>query len=146
MPAINLIPDFWRALAHKEVDLRVAGDQLALRFTATYSAVWTSLLSPGLIAAVAAVPMTFPDLSVSVTGSGLNLGGDGKMDIVIADKTLVATGGPAGPFQYVWLADTVSPFRLVGYYDYGAPITVENGQSFIVEFNDAANRAFSISG
>lgn len=144
MPAFNTIPDFLRAVAHKEHDLRVGGDQLLLAFTNSHSASWGNIYTPSMVDAMAAVPMTFQDTVLTVTGSALNIGGDGKMDIAIADKTLVATGGPTGPFQYVYIVNGVNG-KLIGFYDQGTGIAVTDGQSFILEFNDAANRAFSIS-
>ena len=51
------------------------------------------------------------------------------------DVVFIASGGSFGPFRYaVIFNDTHANDGLVCWWDYGSSITVENGQSFIVDF------------
>ena len=62
----------------------------------------------------------------------------GTYKLVLADITLTATGGDVGPFRYVYIYnDTVaSPADpLIGYYDYGLSLTLNDGDSFTLDFS-----------
>ena len=52
------------------------------------------------------------------------------------DQTVTATG-TVGPFQYVVLYNdtpTSPADPLIGWWDYGAPITMANGETFVTDF------------
>ena len=51
--------------------------------------------------------------------------------------TLTAGGGSVGPFRYVGLYnDTASNDELIGWYDHGESITMEDGDIYIVNFDE----------
>lgn len=51
------------------------------------------------------------------------------------DHTWTAAGGSFGPFRYVVLYnDTHAQDGLIGYWDYGSAITVNNGETFKTDF------------
>jgi hypothetical protein len=62
----------------------------------------------------------------------------GTYKLVLADVTFTASGGSIGPFQYpVLYNDTpTSPADpLILYWDYGAAVTLTDGNSFTVDFS-----------
>lgn len=69
---------------------------------------------------------------VSVTSSSQT---GGLYKLVLAEHTLIATGGPVGPFRYVGLYnDTATNDELILYYDYGSEVTMADGQALAIPF------------
>tara|TARA_R110000824_G_scaffold397916_1_gene601223 strand:+ start:222 stop:659 length:438 start_codon:yes stop_codon:yes gene_type:complete len=71
----------------------------------------------------------------------------GVYKLVLSDITLTASGGSIAPFRYVYLYDdtvTVPADPLIGYYDYGSSLTLNDGDSFTVDFS-AANGVLQIT-
>lgn len=56
--------------------------------------------------------------------------------------TITASAGPVGPFQYVAIYDdtptTPNADPLIAWWDYASPLTLADGESFSVKFNNAA--------
>ena len=70
----------------------------------------------------------------------------GTYKLVLADLTLTSSGGTTGPFRYVYVYnDTVaSPAdSIIGYYDYGSSLTLQDGDSLTLDFS-AANGVIQI--
>jgi hypothetical protein len=62
-----------------------------------------------------------------------------------ADPSWTASGGAIGPFQYAVLYNSTSPTRpLIGWWDYGAVIMLNNGSTFAVDL-DQANGILTIA-
>lgn len=64
----------------------------------------------------------------------------GTFTLNFSDLTLTASGAVA-PFRYVVIYDDTptSPLKpLVGWLDYGLPITMANGETFLIDFTGAA--------
>jgi hypothetical protein len=62
----------------------------------------------------------------------------GTYKLVLNDVTFTASGGSFGPFQYVVVYNDTpsSPLKpLIGWYDYGAAITITSGNSFTVDLD-----------
>ena len=73
------------------------------------------------------------DLSLSVSSSSQTTG---TYKLVVADKTLTATGAvPA--FQYVIIYnDTATNKELICFFDYGTEVTLASGDTFKLDFGD----------
>ncbi len=62
----------------------------------------------------------------------------GVYKLVLADLTLTASGGSIAAFRYIYIYnDTVtSPADpLIGYYDYGSSLTLNDGDTFTIDFS-----------
>jgi len=60
----------------------------------------------------------------------------GTYKLVIDDLVFTASGGDLGPFRYVILYNDTAPSdELIGYWDYGASLTLATTETFTVDFN-----------
>lgn len=66
----------------------------------------------------------------------------GVYTLKLTNLTLTASGGSVGPFRYVYVYDdTVSGDPIVGVWDYGSSITLNDGETLDLDF-DATNGVF----
>lgn len=71
----------------------------------------------------------------------------GTTRLILQDLVLTASGGTVGAFRYVYVYDntTTSPLdALVAYYDYGSSITLNDGETFTIDF-DGTNGFYSVA-
>ena len=81
---------------------------------------------------------------IAVTVASLAQSG-GTTKCVMNDVTLTAAGGSIGPFQYITLVDeTAANDDVVGFYNYGTPVTILDGESFVFDA-DGTTGAFTIA-
>jgi hypothetical protein len=71
----------------------------------------------------------------------------GTYKLTVADVVFTASTGDIGPFRYAVLYDDTpsSPADpLIAWWDYGAPITVADGETFTVDF-DSSNGVLQLT-
>lgn len=69
----------------------------------------------------------------------------GTYKLVLADLVLTSSGGTTGPFRYVYIYDdTATNDELIAYYDYGTSITLQDGDTFTLDF-DPTNGVLQIA-
>ena len=121
---------FTEALAEKVHNL--GSDTLEVALTNTLPVAGNTVL-----ANITQISYTFLTArTVTVSGSAQT---SGVYKLTITDKTLTSTGGSTGPFRYVVLFNqTATNDELIGWYDYGSSITLGDGESLLLNFDDAA--------
>jgi len=68
----------------------------------------------------------------------------GTFKLVLADTVFTATAGGIGPFRYAILYNSTATNKVVGYYDYGSSITLNDTETFTVDF-DATNGVLTLA-
>lgn len=124
---------FVEALAEKKHDL--GSDSLKIALTNVAPALTNSQLSD--ITEISYTDCSSRDLNVTSSSQSA-----GVYSLVLDDITLTSSG-VVGPFRYLVIYnDTSVNDLLIGYTDYGASITMADGEYITVDFN--ASGLFSI--
>lgn len=138
MATFTKINSFVENLAEKKFDL--GSDQLKVALTNTaHNAAWTQLSELTQVSYTNLDGATPLNLTTSTSAQT-----SGTYKLVLADLTLTATG-EVGPFRYIYIfSDTSTDDKLIGYYDYGSSITLQNGDTFKIDFS-AENGVLTIA-
>jgi hypothetical protein len=136
MASFVKIPDFVKNAVHN-MDLESDTIAIALSNTAPGSESTNPATDGnGILGNVTEISYTnCSSRAVTTTSSSQS---SGTYKLVLADLQLTASGGAVGPFQYVYVYnDTVTTPAdpLIGYYDYGSALTLNDGDSFTVDFS-----------
>ena len=137
MATFSKVNDFVKNLAH---NMDLESDQLVVALSNTAPGSETSDPSAdgnGILGNVTEI--TYTDLSSRNVTTSSSSQTSGTYKLVLSDLTLTASG-TVGPFRYVYIYDdtvTTPADPLVGYYDYGSSLTLNNGDSFTVDFSEA---------
>lgn len=80
--------------------------------------------------------------NVAATVSSTETSGTYKL-VLTSPATWTAAGGSIGPFEYAILYDSTTD-NLIGYWDYGSPVTLSVGESFSVVL-DGTSGVFTVA-
>jgi len=145
MATFNKVNDFVVNAVH---NMDLESDQVVVALSNTAPASESSDPSAdgnGILANVTEVSYTNLSSRNVTTSSSTQTSGTYKL--VLSDVTLTSTGGSTGPFRYVYIYnDTVTTPAdpVIGYYDYGSSLTLNDGDSLTVDFS-AANGVLQIA-
>ena len=139
----NKFNQFVQDVAHQVHNLNVSEDELKVVLTNVLPVNTNSVLAnitqipAGNGYSTGGIPTT---ITSSVQTSGI-------FKIKCANVVFMADGGTIGPFRYTVLYNNtpVSPLApLIAWWDYGAPLTLNDTETFSVAF-DQANGAFTLT-
>ena len=136
MATFNKVNDFVKNAVH---NMDLESDQIAIALSNTAPSSESSDPSAdgnGILGNVTQV--SYSNLSSRNVTTSSSAQSSGTYKLVLADLTLTSSGGSTGPFRYVYIYDdTVTPPAdpLVGYYDYGSSLTLNDGDSLTVDFS-----------
>ena len=137
MATFNKLNGFAEHVAEGVHDL--GSDQLAVALSNTAPASESSdpsvLTADCILASVTEVSYTNLSTRNITTGASSQTGG--TYGLTLTDLVLTASGGAVGPFRYVYIFNDTpsSPADpLIGYYDYGSALTLNDGDSLTLDF------------
>lgn len=135
MAAYNKFNSFVEAIAEKVHNLQ--SDTLTLFLTNT-----APVAANAVLADITQISYTSCSTRVLTVSSSAQTSGTYKL--VITDITLTASG-TVGPFRYVGIYNaTATNGELICWYDYGSAITLNNTETFLVDF-DGTNGVLTIA-
>ena len=128
MATFNFFNSFTEAEAEKKHNL--GADTLTLALTNSAPSASNTVLTD-----ITQISYTNLSSRTLTTTSSAQTSGDYKL--IIADKSLTASGGSVATFRYVVIYnDTATNDELIGWYDTGAGQTLADGDQFNINFDD----------
>lgn len=139
MPAFNKFDSFVEALAEKKHNL--GSDTLKVALLAAANP--PSASGDSVLADVTEISYTnLSARTLTVSGSVQT---SGVYKLTVSDLVLTASGGSVAAFRYVVIYnDTATNDELIGWYDYGADLTLASGDTLTLDF-DATNGLFQLA-
>jgi hypothetical protein len=137
MATFTKVNDFVEAVAEKKHDL--SSDQLVVALSNTAPGSETSDPTAdgnGVLANVTQVSYTnLSSRNITTTSSAVS---SGTYKLTLTDLVLTASGAVA-TFRYVYIYnDTATNDELIAVYDYGSGVTLANGETFTIDFDDSS--------
>lgn len=129
---------FVEALAEKKHNL--GSDQLKVALCASANA---PAQANGVLTDLTEINYTnLSSRNITTTSSSQS---SGTYKLVLQDLTLSASGGAVAAFRYVVIYnDTATNDELIGFYDYGTDLTLADGESLLINFDDS-NGLFTLA-
>jgi hypothetical protein len=146
MATFNKVNDFVEHVAEKVHNL--GSDTLTVALSNTAPGSETSDPTAdgnGVLANVTQISYTNLSTRVITTASSAQTSGTYKL--TLTDLVLTASGGAVAEFRYVYIYNdtpTSPADPLIGYYDYGAGLTLADGDSLTLDF-DGTNGVLTIA-
>ena len=138
MATFNKFNSFVEAVAEKVHNL--GADTLTVALTAAANA---PVATNTVLANLTQAAYTYCSTRAITTTSSAQTSGTYKL--VLVDLVLTATGGAVGPFRYVVIYnDTATNKELIGWYDYGADITLLDTETLTIDF-DGTNGVLTLA-
>lgn len=137
MATFNKINGFVEHLSEKVHDLGADTLTIALSNTDPTTDGVQASTAAAILGSVTQIAYTFLSSRVITTTSSAQTSGTYKL--VLQDLVLTSTGGATGPFRYVYIYNdsaTVAVDALIGYYDYGTALTLQDGETLTINFDD----------
>jgi hypothetical protein len=130
MAAFNKFQSFVEAVAEKTHNL--GADVLKVMLT-NIAPVNTNTIKANLTDIAAGNGYTAGGGTPTISSSAQSAG---TYKLVLADLVFTAAGGTIGPFRYATLYNsTAVSSELIGWWDYGSAITLNDGETFTVDFD-----------
>lgn len=132
MATFNKFNSFVEALAEKVHNL--GSDQLVVALTNTAPTSANTVLAD-------ITQITYTNLSSRNITTSASSQTSGTYKLVLTDLVLTASGGSVGPFRYAVLYNdtpTSPADPLIGWYDYGAALTLGDGETLTLDFDASA--------
>ena len=135
MASFTKVNNFVKNAVH---DMDLESDQIAVALTNTAPGSESTdptgdAVGAGVIANLTQI--SYSNCSSRNVGTTSSTQSGGTYKLVLQDLTLTASG-TVGPFRYIYLFnDTVTGDPLIGLYDYGASVTLNNGDTFTLDFS-----------
>ena len=145
MATFNKVNDFVKNAVH---NMDLESDQVVVALSNTTPGSESSDPSAdgnGVLANLTQISYT--NLSSRNVTTSSSTQASGTYKLVMADLTLTSSGGSTGPFRYVYIYDdtvTTPADPLIGYYDYGSSLTLNDGDSLTLDFS-AANGVLQLA-
>lgn len=129
MASFNKVNSFTEDLAEKVHNL--GSDTLKVALTNSAPVATNTVLAN--ITEVSYTSLSSRTISVSASSQA-----SGTYKLVFSDLVLTASGGSCGPFRYVVIYnDTATSDQLIGWYDYGSAITLQDADTLTIDFSAA---------
>lgn len=140
MVAFNKFHCFVENLAEKVHNL--GSDAIKVYLSAAAPSASADFVKTDMAEITSANGYTAGGLTPSISSSAQSAG---TYKLVLANVTFTASGGPITPFQYAVLYNSTSASNnLIGWYDYGSSVTLQDGESLTVGF-DPTNGVLTIA-
>ena len=128
MASFNKFNAFVADLAAKKHNL--GSDQLKVALTNTAPTSANAVLAD--ITEITYTNLSSRNLTTASSGQS-----SGTYKLVLNDLVLTASGGSVGPFRYVVVYNsTAAGGPLIGYYDYGSSVTLNDTDTFTVDLDN----------